>query len=379
MTTLNKLKSNKKVAERAYLIGLSSLSKIDYLKEELLLNELKELVESAGAIVVGHAIQKRKSPHPATYIGEGKLIEIINLINTLDINLLVINGGLSGTQQMVIESKTGIKVLDRNAVILDVFATRAKSREALLQVSLAQNEYLLPRLRGQWTHLERFSGGIGSRGPGETQLETDRRLVSQRISLLRKKIKKIYAHRARLRSNRTKNSIPNVGIIGYTNAGKSSMMQAICKRKPSVANRPFETLDTTTGKVWVNKGLYFSITDTVGFFSNLPIELTSAFKATIEEINNADILLHVVDGSSINVGIQIDSVKQALIDLGLSSIPMITLINKIDLINNAVINDISKNISTKFTNNIDCIATSTKKDIGIVQVKNALKYELFGQ
>ena len=157
------------------------------------------------------------------------------------------------------------------------------------------------------------------------------------------------------------------------------MMQAICKRKPSVANRPFETLDTTTGKVWANKGLYFSITDTVGFFSNLPIELTSAFKATIEEINNADILLHVVDGSSINVGIQIDSVKQALIDLELSSIPMITSINKVDLMNNAAINDISKNISTKFTNNIDCIATSTKKDIGIAQVKNALKYELFGQ
>ena len=379
MTISSKLKSNKKVAERAYLVGLSSFSKHNFIKEELLLNELKELVESAGAKVVGHAIQKRKNPHPSTYIGEGKLLEIINLITILDINLLVINGGLSGTQQMVIEGKTGIKVLDRNAVILDVFATRAKSKEALLQVSLAQNEYLLPRLRGQWTHLERFSGGIGSRGPGETQLETDRRLVSQRISLLRKKIKKIYAHRARLRNNRTKNSLPNVGIIGYTNAGKSSMMQAICKRKPTVANRPFETLDTTTGKVWANKDLYFSITDTVGFFSNLPVELTSAFKATIEEINNADILLHVVDGSSANIGIQIDSVKQTLIDLKLDTIPMITSINKIDLIDQASIDHISNNISKNFTNNIDCIATSTKNDVGIVEVKNAIKYELFGQ
>ena len=379
MTTSSKLKSNKKLTERAYLVGISSLSKNDYINEQLLLNELKELVESAGAKVVGQTIQKRKNPHPATYIGAGKLIEIINLINELEINLLVVNGGLSGTQQMVIEGQTGIQVLDRNAVILDVFATRAKSREALLQVSLAQSEYLLPRLRGQWTHLERFSGGIGSRGPGETQLETDRRLVSQRISLLRKKIKKIYAHRARLRTKRTKNSIPNVGIIGYTNAGKSSMMQAICKRKPTVANRPFETLDTTTGKVWANKGLYFSITDTVGFFSNLPIELTSAFKATIEEISNADILLHIVDGSSINVTIQIDSVKQALIDLGLSNIPMITSINKIDLIDKASISEISNNISVRFTNNINSIPTSTKNDIGITNVKNALKYELFGQ
>ena len=271
-----------------------------------------------------------------------------------------------------------IKVLDRNAIILDVFASRAKSREALLQVSLAQNQYLLPRLRGQWTHLERFSGGIGSRGPGETQLETDRRLVSKRISSLKKKINKIYKHRDLLRRKRTKNNIPNVAIIGYTNAGKSSMMQVLCDRKPNIADRPFETLDTTTGKIWVTNNLNYSITDTVGFFRNLPLELVAAFKATIEEVVEADVLLHIIDSTNDDIKYQIDSVFNAMVDLGISEKPILNVLNKTDInkFDHFQIN--KKYIDLKFDNNLGTIEASAFDKTGIDNILKILRFELFG-
>ena len=379
MTISNKLhKTKNKYYERCFIAGTSSLSKITYEQEEQSVAELRSLVESAGAKVLAYAIQKRKNPHPSTYLGSGKLNEIHKEIQKLDINLLVINDSLSGTQQMVIESMLNIKVLDRNAIILDVFASRAKTKEALLQVSLAQNEYLLPRLRGQWTHLERFSGGIGSRGPGETQLETDRRLVSKRISVLRKKIKKIYKHRDLMRNKRTKNSIPNVAIIGYTNAGKSSMMQALCKRTPTIADRPFETLDTTTGKIWVKDSLHYSITDTVGFFSNLPLELVAAFKATIEEIVGTDILLHVIDSSNDNIQYQIDSVLNAMVDLGIADKPILNILNKSDIDNQINTDDLEAFINSKFKNSLGIIRASAINKTGIDEIQKLLKFELFG-
>jgi GTP-binding protein HflX len=335
MNTLNhKLTTdNSSTNEIAYLIGVSTKKLSSINKEESSIAELKTLVESAGAQVIGIDIQKREFPHPKSFIGSGKLETISEIIKLNKVNVLVVNSEISGSQQMFIEKKLGIKVIDRSSVILDIFANRAKSKEALLQVSLAQHEYLLPRLRGQWTHLERFSGGIGNRGPGETQLETDRRLVAEKISLLKKKIKKIYKHRELIRNKRKKNLVPDVGIIGYTNAGKSSLMTALSKRKPSIANRPFETLDTTIGKIWVKDNIFFTVTDTVGFYSNLPIELVSAFKATIEEIANSDLLIHVIDSSSPNIINQLDSVYMTINDLNLLNIPMISIFNKIDCVN----------------------------------------------
>ena len=379
MTTSSKLhKTSSNEFERCFIAGLSSFSKTKFDQEMRSISELRSLVESAGAKVLGQAIQKRKNPHPSTYLGIGKLKEISNEIANLNINLLVINDSLSGTQQMVIENMLNIKVLDRNAIILDVFASRAKSREALLQVSLAQNQYLLPRLRGQWTHLERFSGGIGSRGPGETQLETDRRLVSKRISTLKKKINKIYKHRDLLRRKRTKNNIPNVAIIGYTNAGKSSMMQVLCDRKPNIADRPFETLDTTTGKIWVTNNLNYSITDTVGFFRNLPLELVAAFKATIEEVVEADVLLHIIDSTNDDIKYQIDSVFNAMVDLGISEKPILNVLNKTDInkFDHFQIN--KKYIDLKFDNNLGTIEASAFDKTGIDNILKILRFELFG-
>ena len=378
MTISNKLHATKnKISERCLVAGISTLSKINFEQEKHSVSELSSLIDSAGAQVIAQVIQKRKSPHPSTYLGSGKLKEIYQEIQKSNINLLVINDSLSGTQQMVIEKMLNIKVLDRNAIILDVFASRAKSTEALLQVSLAQNEYLLPRLRGQWTHLERFSGGIGSRGPGETQLETDRRLVTKRISVLKKKIKKIHKHRDLMRNKRTKNIIPNVAIIGYTNAGKSSMMTSLCKRKPTIADRPFETLDTTTGKVWVKDNIYYSITDTVGFFSNLPLELVAAFKATIEEIVEADILLHVIDSSNNNIKYQIDSDLNAIIDLGISDKPVLNILNKSDITGSINTDEIHQYIDSKFKHNLGIIKASTINKEGIKKIHDLLKYELF--
>lgn len=380
MNTLNhKLTTdNSSTNEIAYLIGVSTKKLSSINKEESSIAELKTLVESAGAQVIGIDIQKREFPHPKSFIGSGKLETISEIIKLNKVNVLVVNSEISGSQQMFIEKKLGIKVIDRSSVILDIFANRAKSKEALLQVSLAQHEYLLPRLRGQWTHLERFSGGIGNRGPGETQLETDRRLVAEKISLLKKKIKKIYKHRELIRNKRKKNLVPDVGIIGYTNAGKSSLMTALSKRKPSIANRPFETLDTTIGKIWVKDNIFFTVTDTVGFYSNLPIELVSAFKATIEEIANSDLLIHVIDSSSPNIINQLDSVYMTINDLNLLNIPMISIFNKIDCVNEMEnFDNIKALIMRNFKNNIDILNVSCKTKYGIDDLKKSIIFELF--
>ncbi len=244
--------------------------------------------------------------------------------------MVVFDDPLSPSQQLNLEQTLGVKVLDRSALILDIFASRARTREASLQVELAQHEYLLPRLRGQWQHLERMEGAIGSRGPGETQLETDRRLIGTRITRLKKQIQQVRQQRELQRSRRRATGIPVVALIGYTNAGKSSLMRAIAGADVLAMDAVFATLDPVTRRVGSQSGEWFLLTDTVGFMQKLPSQLISAFRATLEELDTADLLLHVVDGTARTLEAQMVTVAQTVADLGLSATPMLTVVNKAD-------------------------------------------------
>ena len=317
------------VQERAFLVGL------DYQRKPLMppresLRELARLARTAGATVVGQALQRRPRPDPATWIGAGKLEEIQVARETTGYTLVIFDEQLSPAQQLRLESALGVKVLDRSALILDIFASRARTREAALQVELAQHEYLLPRLRGQWQHLERTEGAIGARGPGETQLETDRRLVSARISHLKRSIESVRKQRALHRRRRERDGIPVVALVGYTNAGKSSLLQALAGSEAFTADAPFATLDPLTRRVGAPGGHAFLLTDTVGFIQKLPTQLISAFRATLEELESADMLLHVVDASSPAAAAQGETVLETLHDLDLAGRPVLTVLNKAD-------------------------------------------------
>ncbi len=294
------------------------------------MRELGQLVNTAGGRVVGATLQRRPHPDPGHYIGAGKLEEITSRKAEDDYSMVVFDDPLSPSQQLNLEQTLGVKVLDRSALILDIFASRAKTREASLQVELAQHEYLLPRLRGQWQHLERMEGAIGSRGPGETQLETDRRLIGQRISRLKKQIQQVRQQRELQRSRRRATGIPVVALVGYTNAGKSSLMRAIAGADVLAMDAVFATLDPVTRRVGSQSGEWFLLTDTVGFMQKLPTQLISAFRATLEELDNADLLLHVVDGTARTLEAQMATVVQTVADLGLSETPMLTVVNKAD-------------------------------------------------
>jgi GTP-binding protein HflX len=303
--------------------------------------ELARLVRTAGGRVVGTAIQRRQRPDPAHYIGSGKIEEIKAARDESGYTMVVFDDQLSPSQQLKLEGALGVKVLDRSALILDIFASRARTREATLQVELAQHEYLRPRLRGQWQHLERTGsaaggaamGAIGARGPGETQLETDRRLIDRRIARLKKEIKGVQKQRALQRSRRDRQGIPVVALVGYTNAGKSSLMRALAGADVLAADAPFATLDPVTRRVGSPHGdAAFLLTDTVGFMQKLPTQLISAFRATLEELNTADLLLHVVDGTSPAVDAQVTTVLETLEQLGLEELPVLTVVNKIDAI-----------------------------------------------
>ncbi len=294
------------------------------------LRELGRLVRTAGGRVAGATLQKRAQPDPAHYIGTGKLEEIQAQREETDYTMVVFDDALSPSQQFNLERALEVKVLDRSALILDIFASRARTREASLQVELAQHEYLLPRLRGQWQHLERLEGAIGSRGPGETQLETDRRLIGGRISRLKKQITQVQKQRALQRSRRERQSMPVVALVGYTNAGKSSLMRVLAGADVLAADAPFATLDPVTRRVEGTSGAAFLLTDTVGFMQKLPTQLISAFRATLEELETADLLLHVVDATARAVDAQRQTVEQTLADLGLADVPVLTVVNKID-------------------------------------------------
>ena len=290
--------------------------------------EIVNLAESANSEVSGITFQKLKKP-VRTYLGSGKLSETKNQIIKDKADLIIVDDELSPNQQRYLEDLFKIKVVDRTALILDIFANRAKSREGRLQVSLAQLEYLLPRLAGQWSHLERLGGGIGTRGPGETQIETDRRLVRTNIKKIKKDLKKIKISRNAQRSRRLKRAF-NVSLVGYTNAGKSTLFNSLSKKNSISSGKLFSTLDTKTSRVYLDNGISCTISDTVGFLNKLPTVLVDAFKATLEELNDSDLLLHVIDSSNKNFEKQIEIVDNLLEDLNLEKNNMIYVFNKID-------------------------------------------------
>jgi GTP-binding protein HflX len=317
--------------ERAYLVAVD-LKARDGWSTESSLDELAELAGTAGARVVGQTSQRLDHPNAGSYVGKGKLEQIVADRQALDYTLIILDDELTPSQQKRFEDVTGVKVIDRTALILDIFAHRARTREARLQVELAQLEYLLPRLAGQWSHLERLGAGIGTRGPGETQLETDRRLIRGKIGHLKGQIEDVRRHRSIYRRNRERQGASVVALVGYTNAGKSTLMNALTGAGVMAENRLFATLDPVTRRVELAPGRFVLLTDTVGFIQKLPTQLVAAFRATLEELEDADLLLHVVDVTHPNAAEQSETVEATLADLGVAAKPRLTLLNKVDLL-----------------------------------------------
>ena len=285
----------KTVIEKALLVGLSAgIFTREENATEQTLDELEALLETAGGQCAAKVLQNRPAPDPHSFIGEGKVDEVRELLETTGANLVIFDNDLSPSQQRALEKMTGVSVMDRSGLILDIFAQRAKTREGRLQVELAQYKYLLPRLTGMWTHLERQEGSIGTRGPGETQLETDRRLIRKRIQKLEDELREVRKIRGVQRERRIKNSIPVVAIVGYTNAGKSTLLNHLTGAGIPANNRLFDTLDTTTRQLAVSDTLDVLLSDTVGFIAKLPHHLVEAFKATLEELEYADLLLSLI-------------------------------------------------------------------------------------
>ena len=298
------------------------------------LEELTRLVDTAGADVVGRLSQQVASPNPATLLGEGKVEELRSMVAELGATLVIFDEELSPVQGANLERDLAVRVMDRPEVILDIFSTRARSHEAKLQVELAQLEYLLPRLTRMWTHLSRIRGGIGLRGPGETQLETDRRIIRRRIQLLRGKLKAVARHRENLRAGR--DDLLSVSLVGYTNAGKSSILRMLSGAHDVVVeDRLFATLDTLTRDVDLGEGAHARVTDTVGFIRKLPHHLVASFRATLEEAREADVLLHVVDASHPDWEGQVRVVDKVLAELDLADRPTILVFNKMDVVPDA--------------------------------------------
>ena len=313
--------------ERAVLVGVVHKDQTEQELHEYL-DELAFLAETAGAVSVKKFIQKQPHPDSRTFVGKGKLEEIRNYVQGRDINLLIFDDELSGAQIMNIEKATDVKTIDRSDLILDIFARRAKTAQAKAQVELAQYQYILPRLRGMWKHLERLGGGIGTRGPGETEIETDRRIVRDKISLLRKRLNEIDKQAVTQRKER--GEFIRVALVGYTNVGKSTIMNLLSKSDVLAENKLFATLDTTTRKI-VYENTPFLLSDTVGFIRKLPHHLVESFKSTLDEVREADILLHVVDISHPAYEDQLGVVNKTLQDLGAFEKPVITIFNKMDL------------------------------------------------
>ena len=313
--------------EPAVLVGLVQKDQTEPQVQEYL-DELAFLAETAGAVTVKRFTQKLQHPDSRTFVGKGKLEEIKNYVQGKNIRIVIFDDELSGSQITNIEKALDVKAIDRSDLILDIFARRAKTAQAKAQVELAQYQYILPRLRGMWKHLERLGGGIGTRGPGETEIETDRRIVRDKISLLRKRLAEIDKQSFTQRKDR--GEFIRVALVGYTNVGKSTIMNLLSKRDVFAENKLFATLDTTTSKV-VFENTPFLLSDTVGFIRKLPHHLVESFKSTLDEVREADILLHVVDISHPNYEEQIGVVNKTLQDLKASEKPTLTIFNKMDL------------------------------------------------
>ncbi len=323
--------------ERAILVGLAADSMDERERSsELSLDELEALLETAGGVCCGKVLQNKRTPDPRSFIGEGKVREVRELLEANDCTLTVFDNELSPSQLRALEEDLGVHVLDRSQLILDIFAARAQTREGRLQVELAQYNYLLPRLTGMWTHLVRqtASGGkspIGTRGPGETQLETDRRHIRRKIQKLEEELESVRRVRGTQRRQREKNGVPVIALVGYTNAGKSTLLNRLTDAGIAANDRLFDTLDTTTRKLVLAPGSEALLSDTVGFIRKLPHHLVEAFKATLEELCYADVLIHVIDASSGERDAQIDVVRRLIVELGAESTPCIDAYNKADL------------------------------------------------
>jgi GTP-binding protein HflX len=312
--------------ERCVLVGIITSSTTEELSREYL-DELEFLAETAGAISVKRFVQKLPLPNPRTFVGTGKLEEIREYIKANEIDMVIFDDELSPSQLRNIEKELECKVLDRNILILDIFASRARTSHAKTQVELAQMQYMLPRLKRLWTHLERQKGGIGFRGPGESQIESDRRIVQDRIALLKEKLKEIDKQMSIQRGNR--GQLVRVALVGYTNVGKSTLMNLLSKSDVFAENKLFATLDTTVRKV-VIENLPFLLTDTVGFIRKLPHQLVESFKSTLDEVREADLLIHVVDISHPNFEDHLKVVQETLLELDNSDKPTLLVFNKID-------------------------------------------------
>jgi len=368
-----------KKEERAVLVGLVQEQQT-YEQVDEYLDELAFLAETAGAIAVKRFVQKLKHPDSRTFVGKGKLEEIKNYIAGKNINIIIFDDELSGSQITNIEKILDLKAIDRSDLILDIFARRARTAQAKVQVELAQYQYLLPRLRGMWKHLERLGGGIGTRGPGETEIETDRRIVRDKISLLRKRLHEI--NKQSLTQRKERCEFIRVALVGYTNVGKSTLMNVLSKSDVFAENKLFATLDTTTRKI-VFENTPFLLSDTVGFIRKLPHHLIESFKSTLDEVREADLLLHVVDISHPQYEEQIGIVNKTLQEINAFDKPIITVFNKMDLyeekyidpwLDASVKQEILRELRERWENNTDgnCIFISATEKMNVDELRKMI-------
>ena len=369
--------------ERAFLVGVDIQGNKRILSLDDSLAELSRLADTAGLSVVGQLTQHLSHPNPVTFIGSGKVEELKALVEETLAEIIIFDDELSPRHQRELERSIGnnARILDRTALILDIFAQHANTSEGMLQVQLAQYEYYLPRLTGAWTHLARQAGGgggragsvggVGLRGPGETQLEVDRRSIRSRISHLKKELEKVRAHRNRYRNQRRNSKIPIVTIIGYTNSGKSTLINKLSNSNVYVADKLFATLDPTTRRIELLDGYQALISDTVGFIQKLPTTLIESFQATLEEISESDLLLHVIDISHPNAKGHASSVIETLAEIDASHIPIITVLNKIDLL------DGSSTAKNKLSTFPDCVAISAQTGEGIPDLLEKIRATLY--
>ena len=368
------------VEEQCVVVGLITPAVSESQADEFL-DELEFLAETAGAMTVKRFVQKLPYPNPQTFVGSGKLEEINLFIKEHNIELVIFDDELSPAQLRNIEKELTCKVLDRNILILDIFASRARTSQAKTQVELAQMQYMLPRLKRLWTHLERQKGGIGLRGPGESQIETDRRIIQTRIALLKEKLKEIDKQMAVQRGNR--GQLVRVALVGYTNVGKSTLMNVLSKSDVFAENKLFATLDTTVRKVVIDN-LPFLLTDTVGFIRKLPHQLVESFKSTLDEVREADLLIHVVDFSHPNFEDHIEVVNETLAELDKTAKPTILVFNKIDAYQkqqlletgeSPSLEELKKTWMSKLNNTL-CVFISAEKRINTDELKQVMYDEI---